>query len=73
MRFDRSSGVLLHPSSLPGPHGSGDFGPDAFRFVDWLAGAGQKRWQILPLAPLGPGNTTCANTWPATAARCTGT
>ena len=57
MRFDRSSGVLLHPTSLPGPHGSGDFGPAAFQFVDWLARAGQKRWQILPLAPIGPGNS----------------
>ncbi|MBL8350882.1 MAG: 4-alpha-glucanotransferase [Burkholderiaceae bacterium] len=57
MRFDRSSGILLHPTSLPGPHGSGDFGPAAYRFVDWLAEAGQKRWQILPLAPLGPGNS----------------
>ena len=57
MRFDRSSGILLHPTSLPGPHGSGDFGPAAFHFVDWLVAAGQKRWQLLPLAPLGPGNS----------------
>ncbi len=57
MRFPRSSGILLHPSSLPGPHGSGDFGPAAFHFVDWLAGAGQTLWQILPLSPLGPGNS----------------
>jgi 4-alpha-glucanotransferase len=57
MRLPRSSGVLLHPTSLPGPHGSGDFGPEACHFVDWLAGAGQKLWQILPLAPLGPGNS----------------
>ncbi len=57
MRFDRASGILLHPTSLPGPHGSGDFGPGAYHFVDWLAKAGQKRWQILPLAPLGPGNS----------------
>ena len=57
MRFDRASGVLLHPSSLPGPHGSGDLGPSAHHFVDWLVSAGQKLWQILPLAPLGPGNS----------------
>jgi 4-alpha-glucanotransferase len=43
----RSSGVLLHPTSLPG----GRFGDDAYRFVDWLAGAGQSWWQVLPLGP----------------------
>ena len=37
----RQAGVLLHVTSLPGPNGIGDFGPDAFRFVDWLASAGQ--------------------------------
>jgi 4-alpha-glucanotransferase len=42
MRFTRASGVLLHPTSLPGPHGSGDFGPDAYHYVDWLVGAGQR-------------------------------
>ena len=57
MRFPRASGVLLHPTSLPGPHGSGDFGPAAYHFVDWLAGAGQKLWQILPLGGIGPGNS----------------
>ncbi|HJU99860.1 MAG TPA: 4-alpha-glucanotransferase [Burkholderiaceae bacterium] len=57
MKFPRCSGVLLHPTSLPGPHGSGDFGPDAHRFVDWLADAGQKLWQILPLGGIGPGNS----------------
>jgi 4-alpha-glucanotransferase len=53
----RRSGVLLHPTSLPGPNGSGDLGPDALRFVDWLAGAGQSLWQMLPLNPPGPGNS----------------
>ena len=53
----RSSGVLLHLSSLPGPHGIGDFGPDAFRFVDWLAAAGQRLWQWLPINPIGPGDS----------------
>ncbi|MFA5824636.1 MAG: 4-alpha-glucanotransferase [Gallionellaceae bacterium] len=57
MHFPRSSGILLHPTSLPGPYGSGDFGKDAFRFVDWLAAAGQKMWQILPLGGIGPGNS----------------
>lgn len=53
----RSSGVLLHITSLPGPHGSGDLGPGAYHFVDWLAAAGQSLWQILPLSPAGPGNS----------------
>jgi len=57
MRFLRASGVLLHPTSLPGPHGSGDFGPDAYHFVDWLQDSGQKLWQMLPLAGIGPGNS----------------
>ena len=57
MRFPRASGVLLHPTCLPGPHGSGDFGPDAYHFVDWLVGAGQTLWQLLPLAGIGPGNS----------------
>src|SRR5947207_14533526 len=49
----RSSGILLHPTSLPGPHGSGDLGPPAHRFVDFLAAAGQSWWQMLPLGPPG--------------------
>ena len=57
MRFARTSGVLLHPTSLPGPHGSGDFGAAAYHFVDWLVAAGQKLWQILPLGGIGPGNS----------------
>ena len=56
-RFPRASGVLLHITSLPGPHGSGDFGPDAYYFVDWLVGAGQSLWQILPLGGIGLGNS----------------
>lgn len=47
MSFQRSSGVLLHPTSLPG----GRLGPEAFAFVDWLAEAGQRWWQMLPLSP----------------------
>jgi 4-alpha-glucanotransferase len=53
MNFPRSSGVLLHPTSLPGPYGVGDFGPEAYRFVDFLHSAGQKLWQVLPLNPTG--------------------
>lgn len=51
----RCSGVVLHPTSLPGPHGSGDFGPNAYYFIDWLEAAGQTLWQTLPLGPVGPG------------------
>ena len=47
MRLKRASGVLLHPTSLPG----GRLGDEAFRFVDWLAAAGQSWWQVLPLGP----------------------
>ena len=57
MSFDRASGILLHPTSLPGPHGSGDFGTAAYHFVDWLVTAGQSLWQILPLGGIGPGNS----------------
>ena len=57
MRRPRASGVLLHPTSLPGPHGTGDFGPSAYHFVDWLVAAGQQLWQILPLTGIGPGNS----------------
>jgi 4-alpha-glucanotransferase len=53
----RAAGVLLHVTSLPGPHGIGDFGPDAYRFVDWLESAGQRIWQWLPTNPIGPGNS----------------
>ncbi len=52
--FFRSAGVLLHPTSLPGRHGIGDFGAGARAFVDWLAAAGVARWQVLPLVPPGP-------------------
>ena len=54
---ERSSGVLLHPTSLPGPHGNGDLGPMAERFVRYLAGAGQTWWQMLPVGPPGRGNS----------------
>ena len=51
----RRGGVVLHPTSLPGPHGAGDLGPNAYYFVDWLHTAGQTMWQTLPLGPVGPG------------------
>ncbi len=57
MLHHRACGTLLHPTSLPGPHGSGDLGADAYRFVDWLAAAGQQVWQILPLVETGRGNS----------------
>jgi 4-alpha-glucanotransferase len=50
----RAAGVLLHITSLPGPHGVGDFGPGAYHFVDWLVSAGQSVWQLLPTNPIGP-------------------
>ncbi|HEY6135179.1 MAG TPA: 4-alpha-glucanotransferase, partial [Rubrivivax sp.] len=53
----RASGIVLHITSLPGPHGIGDFGPGAYHFVDWLQSAGQRLWQVLPLTPIGPGNS----------------
>ena len=60
MRRARSSGILLHPTSLPGPYGIGDIGPEAERFVEWLAGAGQGVWQVLPLGPTGYGDSPYA-------------
>jgi 4-alpha-glucanotransferase len=53
----RSAGVLLHPTSLPGPYGIGDLGPAAFAWVDALAEAGQSWWQVLPLGPTGYGDS----------------
>lgn len=57
MKFKRSSGILLHPTSLPGPIGSGDLGASAYHFVDWLIVAGQRVWQTLPLGPVGMGDS----------------
>src|SRR5688572_9219498 len=54
---ERASGILLHPSSLPGPHGHGDLGPAAHDFVEFLAGAGQRWWQMLPVGLIGGGNS----------------
>ncbi|MDB4976659.1 MAG: 4-alpha-glucanotransferase [Myxococcaceae bacterium] len=52
---ERASGVLLHITSLPGPHGNGDLGPEARAFVDFLQRAGQRWWQLLPVNPVGHG------------------
>jgi 4-alpha-glucanotransferase len=57
MKFDRSSGILLHPTSLPGNYGIGSLGKEAFSFVDFLARAKQSYWQILPLGPTGYGDS----------------
>lgn len=54
---ERSSGVLLHLSSLPGPHYNGDLGTGAREFIDFLQAAGQRWWQMLPVNPIGPGNS----------------
>ena len=59
---ERASGVLLHVTSLPGPHGIGDLGPEAHRFVDWLGDAGQRFWQLLPVGPLGGGTSPYSST-----------
>ena len=53
----RSSGILIHISSLPGPYGIGTMGKQAFRFIDFLEEAGQSVWQILPLNPTGYGDS----------------
>ncbi len=60
MSFPRSSGILLHPTSLPGPYGIGDLGPEAYKFVDFLVAAGQSLWQVLPLGPTGYGDSPYA-------------
>jgi 4-alpha-glucanotransferase len=53
----RSAGILLHPTSLPGPYGIGDLGPTAYAWVDALLRAGQSWWQVLPLGPTGYGDS----------------
>ena len=55
--FPRSSGILLHPTSLPGKYGIGDLGEHAYRFVDWLHDTGQTVWQVLPLGPTSYGDS----------------
>src|ERR1700693_4653042 len=62
MPFPRAAGILLHPTSLPSRDGIGDFGPAAYQFVDSLASARQGLWQVLPLGPLGYGNSPYSST-----------
>src|SRR5262245_33185277 len=57
MSFSRASGILLHPTSLPGRFGIGDLGAAAYEFVDFLEETGQGLWQILPLGPTGYGDS----------------
>jgi 4-alpha-glucanotransferase len=61
VHFERASGILLHPTSLPGPYGIGDLGREAYRFVDFLHQTGQQLWQILPVAPTGDGDSPYAS------------
>ena len=57
MTMDRSSGILLHISSLPSPYGIGTLGKEAYAFADFLKAAGQKYWQLLPLGPTSYGDS----------------
>lgn len=61
MRFPRSCGTLLHPTSLPSHYGMGDFGPEANHFIHFLKETGQTIWQVLPLGPTGYGNSPYAS------------
>ncbi len=62
MTFARACGVLLHPTCFPGRYGIGDLGPSAHRYLEWLARAGARWWQVLPLNPPGPGASPYAAT-----------
>ena len=57
MQFERSAGILLHPTSLPGKYGIGDLGSEAYKFVDFLKEAEQTLWQVFPLGPTGYGDS----------------
>src|ERR1700744_4095139 len=57
MNFPRSSGILLHPTSLPGAYGIGELGAEAHAFADFLQESGQHIWQVLPLGPTGYGDS----------------
>ncbi|MGA8159646.1 MAG: 4-alpha-glucanotransferase, partial [Acidobacteriaceae bacterium] len=61
MAFERSSGLLLHITSVPSMGGIGDLGPAAYAFADFLAAAKQRIWQVLPLNPTGYGNSPYAS------------
>ena len=60
MSFSRASGILLHPTSLPGRFAIGDLGPAAYQFADFLVASGQRLWQVLPLGPTGYGDSPYA-------------
>jgi len=62
MSFSRSTGILLHPTSLPSRGGIGDFGPAAYEFLDFLASARQGLWQVLPLGPPANGDSPYSST-----------
>jgi 4-alpha-glucanotransferase len=57
VNWGRTSGILLHITSLPGKYGIGELGPEAYAFAEWLAAAGQRVWQVLPLGPVGYGES----------------
>lgn len=57
MAFPRASGVLLHPTSLPGRYGIGDIGPGCHAWIDFLELSKQRLWQVLPLGPTGYGDS----------------
>ena len=57
MTYNRAAGMILHPTSLPGPDGIGDLGPEAYHWVDFLAKSGFSLWQVLPLNPTGYGDS----------------
>ena len=61
MNFTRAGGILLHPTSFPGPHGIGDLGQAAYQFIDFLVQAKQSLWQVLPLGPTGYGDSPYAS------------
>jgi 4-alpha-glucanotransferase len=57
MKFPRAAGVLVHPTSFPGPYGIGDLGDSAYQFIDFLVESCQSLWQILPLGPTSYGDS----------------
>ena len=57
MKYNRSAGILLHPTSLPGKYGIGELGSEAINFINFLRKSGQKLWQIFPLGPTGYGDS----------------
>ncbi|HEY7122795.1 MAG TPA: 4-alpha-glucanotransferase [Ktedonobacterales bacterium] len=61
MQVGRASGILLHPTSLPGPFGIGELGEEAYHFAEFLAGSNQRLWQVLPLGPTGYGDSPYAS------------